>query len=409
MSFDVERIRERFPGLSRMVGGRPAVFADAPGGTQVPTSVAASMSDYMLRYNANSGGAFVTSEETDRVIVEARVAGADLLGCRADEVVFGPNMTTLCFALARALGRHIGPDDSLVVTMLDHDANVAPWLTMAEDTGAAVSWADIDEADWTLDLDSLDQALSRQPRIVAFTLASNALGTITQAKEIVARSRAAGAIVVADAVHLAQHRALDVVDLGADVVFCSPYKIFGPHMGMMYARKELLERWSPYKVRPSSDVAPDRWETGTSNHEAMAGFAAAVDYVAALGGDDAATDRRERVVSGFSAIERYEAELSRVFLEGCGDLPEVRLFGLAAGREERTPTFAVRLGQLHPAKLAEQLGERGIFVWDGNYYALAIMERLGLQDDGGAVRIGFCHYNTVAEVERVVDELRRLS
>ncbi|MGI8773994.1 MAG: cysteine desulfurase-like protein [Actinomycetota bacterium] len=409
MSFDVEQIRQRFPGLSRMVGGRPAVFADAPGGTQMPASVAAAMTDYMLRYNANSGGAFVTSEETDRVIMEARVAGGDLLGCRPDEVVFGPNMTTMCFALARALGRDFGPDDSLVVTMLDHDANVAPWLSMAEDTGATVRWVDIDEGGWTLDLDSLDEALSHRPRVVAFTLASNALGTITQAKEIVTRAKAAGAIVVADAVHLAQHRALDVVDLGADVVFCSPYKVFGPHMGVMYARKELLERWSPYKVRPASDAAPDRWETGTSNHEAMAGFIAAVNYVAGLGGDDQVVDRRERIVAGFSAIERHESELSRVFLHGCAELPEIRLFGLTAGRDERTPTFAVRLGDLHPAKLAEQLGESGIFVWDGNYYALAIMERLGLQDTGGAVRIGFCHYNTAAEVERVVDGLRRLS
>lgn len=409
MPLDVDGLRERFPGLSRMVAGRSAVFADAPGGSQVPISVAHSMSDYLLRFNANSGGAFITSEETDRVIMEARVAGADLLGCEQDEVVFGPNMTTLNFALARALGRDLGPGDEVVVTMLDHDANVSPWLTIAEDAGATVRWVDLDEDTWDLDLASLDDALSNSPAIVAFTLASNALGTITRAKEIARRAAAAGAIVVADAVHIAQHRLIDVSELDADAVFFSPYKVFGPHMGVMYARRELLERWTPYKVRPSSNQAPDRWETGTGNHEAMAGFVAAVDYLADIGGEDHDIDRRQRIRAGFSAIEEHEALLTTTFLDGCDEIPGLRLYGRRAGEGERTPTFAVRLGDQHPAKLAEHLGGRGIFVWDGNYYALALMERLGLQDSGGAVRIGFCHYNTVDEVRRVVDELKASS
>lgn len=408
MTIDIGAVRERFPGLNRMVAGQPAVFADAPGGTQAPTSVAASMTDHLLRCNANSGGAFITSEETDRVIMEARVAGADLLGCDSDEIVFGQNMTTLCFALARALGRDISSADAIVVTTLDHDANVAPWLTMAEDAGASVRWVDMDEDTWDLDLASLDEALTDSPSIVAFTLASNALGTVTQGKEIARRAKAAGAIVVADAVHLAQHQLIDVGELDADVVFCSPYKIFGPHLGVMYARKELLERWAPYKVRPSSNQSPDRWETGTANHEALAGFVAAVDYLAGLGEPDDKIERRDRVVAAFAAIERHEDVLARTFLEGCPDVPGLRLYGRALDEGARTPTFAVRLGEQHPAKVAEQLGDHGIFVWDGNYYALAVMERLGLQDSGGAVRIGFCHYNTAAEVERVLEALKQL-
>ncbi|MGH2723458.1 MAG: cysteine desulfurase-like protein [Actinomycetota bacterium] len=406
---DLPSVRERFPALARTVDGRPCVFADAPGGTQVPASVAEAMSRYLLRSNANVGGPFPTSEETTTLIAEARRAGADLLGASPDEVVFGPNMTTLSFALSRAVARTLGPGDEVVVTRLDHDANVAPWLLAAEDSGATVRWVDIRDEDGTLDLDSLEAVLGPRTRVVAFTLASNALGTITPGAEIVRRVREAGAVAVADAVHLAQHRALDARGLEADVVFCSPYKVFGPHLGLAYIRGDLLESWRPYKVRPAHDTGPERWETGTQNHEGLAGLVAGVEYLADLGRafGDATGDRREAVVAAFEAIRTHEASLSDRFLKGIASVADLRLYGIAdpARVDERTPTFAVRLGERDPATVAAELGRRGIFVWDGNYYALAVMERLGLEASGGAVRIGFCHYNTAREVDRVLEEL----
>jgi cysteine desulfurase family protein (TIGR01976 family) len=406
-------LRERFPALSRSLDGRPCVFADAPGGTQVPASVADAVAGYLLRSNANLGGPFPTSEETTALIAEARLAGADLLGASPREVVFGPNMTTLSFALSRAVARTLGPGDEVLVTRLDHDANVAPWLLAAEDTGASVRWVDIDAEDGTLDLGSLDAVLGPRTRVVAFTLASNALGTVPPAAEIIRRARDAGAITVADGVHLAQHRALEARGLGADVVFCSPYKVFGPHLGLASIRGELLESWRPYKVRPAHDAGPDRWETGTQNHEGLAGLVAAVEYLAEVGRGfgDARGDRREAVVAAFGAIRAHEAFLSDRALKGMASIPGLRLYGIAdPGRvDERTPTFAIRLGDRHPAEVAAELGRRGIFVWHGNYYALAVMERLGLEASGGAVRIGFCHYNTAEEVDRVLEEVAALA
>ena len=409
---DLSGLRERFPGLSRTLAGRPCVFADAPGGTQVPASVAEAMSRYLLHSNANVGGSFPTSRETTELIAEARLAGADLLGASPDEVVFGPNMTTLSFALSRAVARTLVPGDEVVVTRLDHDANVSPWLLAAEDTGATVRWVDIRDEDGTLDLDSLDAVLGPRTRVVAFTLASNALGTITPAGDIVRRVRDAGAISVADGVHLAQHRALDASGLGADVVFCSPYKIFGPHLGLAFIQAELLGTWRPYKVRPAHDEGPDRWETGTQNHEGLAGLVAAVEYLAEVGRTfgGATGGRRAAVVAGFEAIRSHEASLSDRFLKGIAGISDLRLYGIAdAGRvDERTPTFAVRVGDRDPARTAEELGRQGIFVWHGNYYAVEVMERLGLEASGGAVRIGFCHYNTAQEVDRVLAALADL-
>jgi cysteine desulfurase family protein (TIGR01976 family) len=410
---DPSNQRRRFPGLAREIGGRPAVFADAPGGTQVPDSVIEAMAGYLARSNANQGGAFVTSQETDRMIADARRAGADLLGADPGEVVFGPNMTTLAFALSRSLGGTLGPGDEVVVTRLDHDGNVAPWLTAARDAGATVRWVDLREEDGTLDLQSLDAVLSGRTRIVAFTLASNALGTITPAIEIARRARDAGAISIGDAVHLAPHRAIDVRALQLDVLFCSAYKFFGPHLGVMWARREHLEEWPSYKVRPAPDHPPDRWEVGTGNHEALAGLTAAVEYLAEVGREcgGAEGDRRAAVVTGLEVIRAYEARLTRRLLAGAAEIRELRLYGIAQSdrAEERTPTFALRLGDRTPRQVSEELGRRGIFAWDGNYYALAVMERLGLEASGGAVRIGFCHYNSEDEVDRVVEELSDLS
>jgi cysteine desulfurase family protein (TIGR01976 family) len=412
-AFDVDGVRARFPGLLRTRGGRPCVFADGPGGTQVVDTAIEAMASYLRERNANTGGAFDTSRDTDALIASARGAAADLLGCDGGEVVFGPNMTTLSFALSRAVGRTLRPGDEVVVTRLDHDANVAPWLAAAQDAGAGVRWVDIQDEDCTLDVQSLDAALSERTRVVAFTLASNATGTVPPAGDVVARVRAAapGAWVVADAVHAAPHRSIDVRALGVDALFCSPYKFFGPHLGVMFLRWAVAAALRPDKVRPAPDVGPERWERGTQSHEALAGLIEAVAYLAWLGGGGAADGRRGAIDAGLRAVRVHEEGLSRCFLAGAGEIPGLRLFGVGdPGREgERTPTFALRLGDAHPRRTAEALAARGIFVWDGNYYALEVMERLGLEASGGAVRVGFCHYNTIEEVDRVLAAVRDLA
>jgi cysteine desulfurase family protein (TIGR01976 family) len=413
---DLPSIRARFPALARTLDGRPCVFVDAPGGSQVPEAVIDAMAAYLRTSNANTHGAFATSAETDRMIVEAHRAAADLLGCDPDEAVFGPNATTLLFAVSRSVGRTLSPGDEVVVTRLDHDANVRPWVMAAEDAGATLRWVDILDGDVTLDIDSFDAALTERTKVVAFTLASNAVGTITPAAELVrrVRERAPNALVACDAVHVAQHRSLDVRAIGADLLACSPYKIFGPHLGILFGRRDLLATLRPYKVRPASDDLPYRWETGTQDHEGFAGWVAAVDHLAEIGrtyGTPSGTGRRAAIVAAFEAIGAHEAHLSRRFLEGILSVPGARVYGIDDTQRlgERTPTFAVRLGDQHPFESAKALGERGIFVWDGHYYALELMERLGLQETGGAVRIGFCHYNTPDEVDRVLDELAALA
>ncbi|MFL5737186.1 MAG: cysteine desulfurase-like protein [Actinomycetota bacterium] len=407
-TIDLTRVRERFPALAREQDGRPVVFADAPGGTQVPQSVVEAMSRYLRESNSNTHGVFATSVETDALIADARLAAADFLGSEPDEIVFGQNATTLLFSISRAIGRTLRPGDELVVTRLDHDANVAPWLALAEDIGATIRHVDFSVEDGTLDLGSLDAALSDRTRIVAFTLASNALGTVTPAEEVVRRARRTDAVVVADAVHVAQHRALDVRALDVDLLACSPYKFFGPHMGVLYGKRQLLAELRPYKVRPSRDTVPERWETGTLAHESLAGLIAAVDYIASLSATPG-DERRRTLLAGMEAIRAHESELSVRFLAA---LPErVRLYGIAdpARVEDRTPTFAIRIGDESPEHTATRLAERGIYAWDGDYYALEVMERLGLQSSGGAVRIGFCHYNTAEQVDRVLDALREIS
>jgi len=403
---DVEHLRKRFPALAARRGD---VFVDSPGGTQVPEEVIDAMASYLERSNANAGGAFATSAATDTVISEARGAGADLLGCSPDEIVFGPNMTTLCLSLSRSIARTLAPGDEVIVTRLDHDANIAPWLAVAEDKGAAVRWVDIDPSDCTLDLRSLEQALNPSTRVVAFTLASNATGTIAAARRVIELTRTTPALVVADAVHLAPHRLIDVTSLDVDVLLCSPYKFFGPHLGVMFGRHSLLRELAPYKVRPASDEVPNRFETGTLSHEALAGFTAAVDYLGGLTGP--ALDRRAGLAAGMAAVLAHEKALAGLFLDRIEAIPGVRLYGISERErlDERTPTFALTVEGVTPRFAAEELGRRGIYAWDGNYYALAVMERLGLQASGGALRIGFCHLNTSEEVERVGAELARLA
>jgi cysteine desulfurase family protein (TIGR01976 family) len=409
---DLSHVRSRFPALAREQDGRTVVFVDAPGGSHVPEAVIEAIGGYLRSSNANTHGAFATSEETDRVIAEAHRAAADLLHADADEVVFGPNSTTLLLAFSRSVARTLAPGDEVVITRFDHDANVRPWILAAEDAGASVRWVDLRDEDVTLDVGSLEAALTGRTKVVAFSLASNAVGSVTPAADLVRliRERAPEALVCVDGVHIAQHRSIDVLAIGADVAVCSPYKIFGPHLGIMFGRRELLTSLRPYKLRPASDEIPYRWETGTQSHEGLAGFVAAMGYLAGL--TEAAGSRRERIASAFrDAIVPWEAELSLRFLDGVDALPHVRLFGIAdpARVDERTPTFAVRVGEQHPLETAKGLAERGIYVWDGHYYAIELMERLGLLETGGAVRIGFCHYNTPDEVDRVLEALASLN
>jgi len=413
---DLSPVRERFPALQRRLDGRACVYLDAPGGSQVPDTVIDAMVGYLRSRNSNTHGAFVTSVETDELIAEARRSGAAFTGADPDEIVFGPNATTLLFAFSRAVGRELGPGDEVLVTTLDHDANITPWVMAAEDAGATIRTVDIREEDATLDIDSFRANLSERTKVAAFTLASNAVGTVTPAPDLVRAVRDASphAIVAVDAVHVAQHRGLDLHGLGADVLACSPYKFFGPHLGILAARRDLLERLRPYKVRPSEDVVPDRWETGTKSHEGLAGLVAAVGYIASVGaefGEPAEGTLRGEVLAGMEAIRAYERTLSTRFLDGLSAIPALRLWGIAdtSRLDERTPTFAVRVGEQHPLETARVLGEHGIFVWDGHYYALALMERLGLQETGGAVRVGLCHYNTPAEVDRILEELAALA
>jgi cysteine desulfurase family protein (TIGR01976 family) len=383
VAFDVEAVRRRFCALAR-----PLILLDAPGGTQVPDAVIEAMAAYLRDSNANLGGPFPTSRGSDLVVAQARVAAAALLGCSPEEVGFGANMTTLNFALTRALGRDLVRGDEIVVTCLDHDGNVAPWLELARDRDLVVRIVDFDE-ECRLDLADLETKLSGRTRVVAFPLASNAVGTITESRRIADLAHSAGALVWVDAVHFAPHGPIDVGALGADVLLCSPYKFFGPHLGLFFGRREVLERLTPYKVRPAPDhPAGARFETGTQSHEALAGFVACVEYLRSVGWD---------------AIVAHERELARRFLDG---LPErYRLYG-PPGLEGRVPTFAVNHPTLSPDEVAGRLAARGIAVWPGSYYAVEVMSRLGLPD--GAVRVGFVHYNTPAEVDRALEELEAL-
>ena len=415
LSPDLSALRSRFPALARTQDGRPVVFADAPGGSQVPDTVIDAVEGHYQGGISNMDGVFAASEDLEATVAAARRAGADLVGADPRQIVFGANSTSLLFHLSRSFTRTIGPGDEVVVTRLDHDANVRPWVLATRDAGATVRWVDVRSDDATLDIDAFDEALERGPALVAFTLASNAVGTVTPAAALVARAKAAGAIVAVDGVHVAQHRSIDLGLLGADIVTVSPYKVFGPHMGMVAATPAVLDGWDPYRVRPAEHYpSPERWETGTQNHEAMAGFAAAVDYLAGIGttyGRPVDASRRAAVVTAFDAVGAHERALAQRFLEGIGAIDGVRLFGIGDldRLDDRTPTFAVRVGDRHPRETAKALADRGIYVWDGHYYAIELFDRLGLLDSGGAVRIGFCHYHSADEVDRVLGALAELA
>jgi cysteine desulfurase family protein (TIGR01976 family) len=411
-ALDSAWVRAQFPSLRLQVNGHAAAFLDGPAGTQVPKQVMDAVQGYFTGANANTGGAFETSRATDRILSSGRAAMADFFNCSPDEVVFGQNMTTITFALSRAIGRELKPGDEIVVTTLDHDANVAPWRALQE-KGALIRQVDINESDCTLDLDDLKQKLNSKTKLVAVGYASNAVGTINPIAEITKLAHAVGALMFVDAVHYAPHGPIDVRALDCDFLVCSPYKFFGPHMGTLYGKKEHLLRFTPYKVRPASDSLPDRWETGTQVHELIAGIEAAVNYIADLGRhcEPGATDRRSALLAAYRATRNHEMTLFQKLASGLLSIPGLQFFGIRDEQrfEERCSTVSVKLANHSATEAAQFLGDRGIFTWDGNYYALNLMERLDVERTGGLLRIGLVHYNTADEVARLISALREFA
>lgn len=404
---DPTLLRSQFPALQLEVNGKTAVYLDGPGGTQVHQSVIDAMSGYMRHGGSNSGGSFYTSRYTDEITQAAREAMMDFYNAhRPEEIVFGQNMTSLNFSLSRALAHTWQPSDEIVVTRLDHDANISPWLLAAEERGVTVRWLDFDPVDCTLQLNKLLNLLNEKTRLLAITYASNATGSISDVQRAVQHAHAAGALVVVDAVHFAPHGLIDVQQLDCDFLLSSAYKYFGPHTGILYGKYALLDSLMAYKVRPASDKPADKWETGTQSFESLAGVTAAVNYIASFGSKTGG--RREQIDQAMQRIKAYEQSLSQRFLAGATKVPGLRVYGITdvENLENRTPTFAVSLEGFSAEEVATRLGEQGIFVWHGHYYAVAVMERLGLLESGGLVRIGFVHYNTPAEVDRVLESLR---
>jgi cysteine desulfurase family protein (TIGR01976 family) len=412
LALDLTRVRSQFPSLSQTVAGQPAVFLDGPGGTQVPQRVIDAISDYLKNSNANTCGAYATSRRTDAVIAGARAAMADFFACDPDEVVFGPNMTTLTFALSRSLGRELGPGDEILLTHLDHDANVSPWRAL-EERGVTIRFVDVNQEDCSLNMADLAQKLNSRTRVVAVGYASNAVGTINDVREIVRLAHQKGALAYIDAVHYAPHGPIDVRALDCDFLVCSSYKFFGPHMGILYGKREHLQRLQPYKLRANTNAVPNRWEWGTLNHECIAGIAACVEYLADLGRqvDPSVSTRRAALLAAYSAIQQHERGLVEMLIGGLLALPGLKFYGISdvAKLDRRCPTVAVRIAGHTPLDLATRLGERGIFAWDGNYYALNLTERLDVEKDGGFLRIGLAHYNTAAEVQRLLQGLREIA
>ncbi len=398
---DIDSVRSHFPALSREEDGHPAAYLDGPGGTQVPTAVIEAMSRTLREGISNLGGGFGPSDDADAISHAARSAMARLFNCSPDEVAFGQNMTSLTFAISRAFARTWDSGESIVLTSLDHDANYTPWEMAADDSGVHVRVAEFDTETGALDPDSVSDLVDGSTRLVAVCLASNALGTVVDVATIVEAAKSVGALVYVDAVHAGAHRLIDVGALGCDFLVASAYKFFGPHTGIVYGRKDHLTALRAYKVRPAPSDPPGKWETGTQSFESLAGVTAAVGHIASLGEGEG----RAALASAFSAIGDHEHTLGARFLDGIVDLSHVRLYGPPGMDDRRVTTFAVAVDGMHPDQVAARMAERGIYVWSGHYYALNVMDRLGALDDGGLVRIGFCHYNTTDEVDRALDTL----
>jgi cysteine desulfurase family protein (TIGR01976 family) len=408
---DVEALRAEFPALRREQDGRPVAFLDGPGGTQVPQRVIDAVAAYLTDTNANSGGAFGTSEATDAMVDEAHRAVADFLGAaRPDEIKFGYNMSTLTLHIGRSIGATLAPGDEIVVTTLDHEANVSTWEAMAADRGLTVRKVDIREDDVTLDLEDLESKLNSRTKLVAVGYASNAVGTINPVREIVARAHEVGALAYIDAVAYAPHGPIDVQALDADFLVCSAYKWFGPHLGALYGKAEVLDALPAFKVRP----AHDRFETGTAAFESIAGTLAATDYLRDVGrrfGSPASTDRRSELIAAMAAILDHERTLVTRLIDGLESVPGVTIHGITDRSRfaDRVPTVSISIDGVHPRDAAVELGRRGIYVWDGDFYATGLIERLGKAATGGVLRLGLVHYNTAGEVDRVLEAVESIA
>ncbi len=416
----VTEIRNEFPSLARQHNGRPLVYFDAPGGTQTTRRCIERIVDYFHRCNANTHGAFVTSAESDAVIEDAHEAAADFVNARnANEIVFGQNMTSLAFALSHSLGRWLNPGDEIILTRLDHDANFSPWHLMAEDRGVKVNVVDIRDADCTLQVDDYERYLSSKTRLVCVGLVSNAVGTLNPVKQIIGMAHAAGAMTFIDAVAGAPHVPIDVQDLDTDFLACSPYKFWGPHQGMLYGKYDLLDRLPAYKVRPADSHPPHKFQTGTQSLENQNGLIGVMEYLewlaertgAVYAGPALRSARAEKLHAAIQISQAYEQDLCKRLIAGVTAIPNLRFFGIREPEraDQRVPTIAIRIEGQHPHDTAVALGERGFCVWDGNYYAINLTERLGVEESGGMVRIGLSHYNTVAEVDDFVDALAHVA
>lgn len=414
MIYNIDDIRSHFPALQS-----GALFFDNPGGTQVPQQVIDAVVNYYQTMNSNTHGAFATSQKSDAMIAEARTAFADFLNARSpNEIVFGPNMTTLTFNVSRALGRYLKPGDEIIVTHLDHDADIAPWLAL-EERGAVIRWVNVHLNDCTLDMADFEKHLSTKTKIVAVGGASNAVGTINDLKTIISLAHMAGAIAFVDAVHLAPHAPIDVQELDCDLLACSVYKFYGPHLGVLYGKYDVLNRLQAYKVRPADNTPPHKFETGTQNHEGIAGALAAINYLASIGEKYGApftspfqsfSGRRLHLKTAMAAIKAYEKEVFIRLMTGLRAIPGIRIYGITDLNrfDYRTPTVAFTLAGKTPRQVAEYLGQHNIYVWDGNYYALALMLKLGLEEQGGAVRVGLAHYNTTQEVDQFLQAIKKI-
>jgi cysteine desulfurase family protein (TIGR01976 family) len=404
-SYDVTAIRERFPALSRKENDQLVAYLDGPGGTQVPRTVIEAMANALSDGISNLGGGFGSSDDAARITDEARDAMARLYNCRPEEVVFGQNMSSLTFAMSRAIGRTWESGDSIVLTSLDHDANFTPWDMAADDSGVHVRVAEFDPSSGELDPAAVIDLIDESTRLVAVCLASNALGTVVDVAPMASAAHQFGALVYVDAVHAGPHRLIDVTALDCDFLVASAYKFFGPHIGALFGKSEHLSNLNAYKVRPAPTVPPEKWETGTQSFEALAGVTTAVAHLTSLGEEEG----RAGVVSAFETIGGHEGSLGERFLDGLADMEHVRLYGPPEMSEQRVATFAIAVDGKRAEEVAAQMAARGIYVWAGHYYAVNVMERLGVLDDGGLVRIGFCHYNTVEEVDRALNALTDLA
>jgi len=418
MTFDLNLIRQQFPALDR-----PAIFLDNPAGTQIAQHSLNRINRYLLEHNANHEGQFETSRRSDEVLHEAHAAMADFLNAaRPEEIIFGNNMTTLTLHMSRSLARNLQVGDNILVTRLDHDANIAPWMLIAEDKGCNLLWVDIDVEDGTLDVEDFARALEKKPKIAAFGYASNLLGTVNPVKKLTKMAHDAGALVYIDAVQYAPHGPIDVQDIGCDFLACSSYKFFGPHAGALYGRYDLLNELKAYKVRPASNELPYKFETGTQNHEGIAGVLGALEYLQWLGMQFGAdqesawseagfSGRKLELKKGMSAMRAYESELSKALIEIVESVPGTRIYGVTDMDRlaERVPTVSFTVEGKDPEQLANAIGKENIYVWNGHNYALAIVERLGLLDAGGMIRVGPVHYNTLEELEKFGEVLKKVA